>query len=129
MSHVLTLIWNDRPISALEVFKLPKPVQTNQNQENRNLNSPQNQVANMQAGGKYCFKCQGEDWDACTQDKNKVLCGQDQDVCFVEMRSQQGKPVSQYKVSKLNNVALSSALLELSLRTLQLNSQCKEDAT
>ena len=48
----------------------------------------------MQAGGKYCFKCQGEDWDACTQDKNKVLCGQDQGVCFVEMRSQQGKPVS-----------------------------------
>ena len=83
----------------------------------------------MQAGGKYCFKCQGEDWDACTQDKNKVLCGQDQDVCFVEMRSQQGKPVSQYKVSKLNNVALSSDLFKLSLRTLQLNSQCKEGAT
>ena len=48
----------------------------------------------MQAGGKYCYKCQGEDWDACTQDKNKVLCGHDQGVCFVEMRSQQGKPVS-----------------------------------
>ena len=80
-------------ILALEVFKLPKPVQTNQNQ-NRNLNSPQNQVSSMQAGGKYCYKCQGEDWDACTQDKNKVLCGHDQGVCFVEMRSQQGKPVS-----------------------------------
>ena len=87
------MIRNDRPILALEVFKLPKPVQTNQNQ-NRNLNSPQNQVSSMQAGGKYCYKCQGEDWDACTQDKNKVLCGHDQGVCFVEMRSQQGKPVS-----------------------------------
>ena len=91
----MPLIRNDRSISALEVFKLPKPVQTNNNQENRNLNSPQNQVSNMQAGGKYCYKCQGEDWDACTQDKNKVLCGHDQGVCFVEMRSQQGKPVSQ----------------------------------
>lgn len=79
---------------ALNVFKLPKPVQTGQNQnQNRNLSSPQNQLSShMQSGGKYCYKCQGEDWDSCTQDKNKILCGHDQGVCFVEMRSQQGKP-------------------------------------